>query len=168
VKISFEFDESPTVVTAIKSVGTEGIIGAALTGLMIMLFLGDWRSVIVVVSNIPLALMGSLFGLYITGNSINIMSLGGLALAIGILVDEATVEVENIHAQFHGGAGVYFVGVHPRVHHGRSPAGAVHAVGLGGGLRDDQLVPALQHLCAGHGGVAFEAEPGTCWQKRVV
>ncbi len=104
VKISFEFDESPTVVTAIKSVGTEGIIGAALTGLMIMLFLGDWRSVIVVVSNIPLALMGSLFGLYITGNSINIMSLGGLALAIGILVDEATVEVENIHAQFHGGA----------------------------------------------------------------
>ena len=104
VKINFEFDESPTVVTAIKSVGTEGIIGAALTGLMIMLFLGDWRSVIVVVSNIPLALMGSLFGLYITGNSINIMSLGGLALAIGILVDEATVEVENIHAQFHGGA----------------------------------------------------------------
>ena len=104
VRINFEFDESPTVVTAIKSVGTEGIIGAALTGLMIMLFLGDWRSVIVVVSNIPLALMGSLFGLYITGNSINIMSLGGLALAIGILVDEATVEVENIHAQFHGGA----------------------------------------------------------------
>ena len=104
VRINFEFDESPTVVTAIKSVGTEGIIGAALTGLMIMLFLGDWRSVIAVVSNIPLALMGSLFGLYITGNSINIMSLGGLALAIGILVDEATVEVENIHAQFHGGA----------------------------------------------------------------
>ncbi|MFM8933177.1 MAG: efflux RND transporter permease subunit, partial [Gemmataceae bacterium] len=104
MKINFEFDESPTVVTAIKSVGTEGIIGAALTGLMIMLFLGDWRSVIVVVSNIPLALMGSLFGLYITGNSINIMSLGGLALAIGILVDEATVEVENLHAQFHGGA----------------------------------------------------------------
>jgi len=104
VKINFEFDESPIVVKAIKSVVTEGIIGAALTGLMIMLFLGDWRSVIVVVSNIPLALMGSLFGLYITGNSINIMSLGGLALAIGILVDEATVAVESIHAQFHGGA----------------------------------------------------------------
>jgi len=99
VEIDFEFDESPTVVTAIKSVGTEGLIGAGLTGLMIMLFLGDWRSVVVVVCNIPLALMGSLFGLYATGNSINIMSLGGLALAIGILVDEATVEVENIHAQ---------------------------------------------------------------------
>ena len=102
VKISFEFDESPTVVTAIKSVGTEGLIGASLTGLMILLFLGDFRSVIVVVCNIPLALMGSLFGLYITGNSINIMSLGGLALAIGILVDEATVEIENIHAQMRG------------------------------------------------------------------
>jgi len=102
VKISFEFDESPTVVTAIKSVGTEGLIGAGLTGLMILLFLGDMRSVIVVVCNIPLALMGSLFGLYITGNSINIMSLGGLALAIGILVDEATVEIENIHAQMRG------------------------------------------------------------------
>ncbi|MFM7110040.1 MAG: efflux RND transporter permease subunit, partial [Planctomycetota bacterium] len=103
VEIDFEFDESPTVVTAIKSVGTEGLIGAGLTGLMIMLFLGDWRSVVVVVCNIPLALMGSLFGLYATGNSINIMSLGGLALAIGILVDEATVEVENIHAQLSKG-----------------------------------------------------------------
>ncbi|MEY4394050.1 MAG: Cobalt-zinc-cadmium resistance protein CzcA, partial [Planctomycetota bacterium] len=102
VSISFQFDESPTVITAIKSVGTEGLIGASLTGLMILLFLGDFRSVIVVVCNIPLALMGSLFGLYITGNSINIMSLGGLALAIGILVDEATVEIENIHAQMRG------------------------------------------------------------------
>jgi multidrug efflux pump subunit AcrB len=100
VEISFEFDESPTVVTAIKSVGMEGLIGASLTGLMILLFLGDWRSVVVVVANIPLALLGSLFGMYVTGNSINIMSLGGLALAIGILVDEATVSVECFHAQF--------------------------------------------------------------------
>jgi multidrug efflux pump subunit AcrB len=99
VKVSFQFDESPTVVAAVESVATEGLIGACLTGLMIMLFLGDLRSVIVVVSNIPLALLGSLFGLWLTGNTINIMSLGGLALAIGILVDEATVEVENVHAQ---------------------------------------------------------------------
>ena len=99
VAVSFQFDESPTVVAAVRSVATEGLIGAGLTGLMIMLFLRDWRSVIVVVSNIPLALLGSLFGLWITGNTINIMSLGGLALAIGILVDEATVEVENVHAQ---------------------------------------------------------------------
>src|SRR5208282_3056997 len=83
----------------VKSVATEGLIGAVLTGLMILLFLRDWRSVIVVVSNIPLALLGSLFGLWLTGNTINIMSLGGLALAISILVDEATVEVENVHAQ---------------------------------------------------------------------
>ena len=99
VKIDFEFDESPTVVAAVESVATEGLIGAALTGLMILLFLRNWRSVIVVVSNIPLALLGSLFGLWLTGNTINIMSLGGLALAIGILVDEATVTIENVHVQ---------------------------------------------------------------------
>ena len=66
---------------------------------MILLFLSDWRSVLVVVANIPLALLGSLFGLWVTGNTINIMSLGGMALAIGILVDESTVTVENVHVQ---------------------------------------------------------------------
>jgi len=99
VDVSFAFDESPTVVTAVKNVATEGLIGATLTGLMILLFLRDWRSVIVVVFNIPMALLGSLCGLWLTGNTINIMTLGGLALAIGILVDEATVEIENIHVQ---------------------------------------------------------------------
>jgi multidrug efflux pump subunit AcrB len=99
VDIDFAFDESPTVVTAVKNVAMEGMIGAGLTGLMILLFLRDWRSVIVVVFNIPMALLGSLCGLRLTGNTINIMTLGGLALAIGILVDEATVEIENIHVQ---------------------------------------------------------------------
>ena len=99
VKISFEFDESPTVVHAVESVATEGAIGAGLTGLMILLFLRDIRSVLVVVCNIPLALIGSLVGLWVTGNTINIMSLGGMALAIGILVDEATVTIENTHVQ---------------------------------------------------------------------
>ena len=99
VTINFEFDESPTVVAAVQSVATEGLIGAGLTGLMILLFLGDLRSVIVVVANIPLALLGSLVGLWMTGNTINIMSLGGMALAIGILVDEATVTIENTHVQ---------------------------------------------------------------------
>jgi multidrug efflux pump subunit AcrB len=99
VSVSFEFDESPTVLAAVESVATEGAIGAGLTGLMILLFLKDWRSVLVVVANIPLALLGSLFGLWMTGNTINIMSLGGMALAIGILVDESTVTVENIHVQ---------------------------------------------------------------------
>ncbi len=99
VKVSFQFDESPTVLTAVESVATEGFIGASLTGLMILIFLGDLRSVIVVVVNIPLALLGSLLGLWLTGNTINIMSLGGMALAIGILVDESTVTVECIHVQ---------------------------------------------------------------------
>ena len=99
VTVNFEFDESPTVVAAVESVATEGLIGAGLTGLMILLFLGDPRSVLVVVANIPLALLGSLVGLWITGNTINIMSLGGMALAIGILVDEATVTIENTHVQ---------------------------------------------------------------------
>jgi multidrug efflux pump subunit AcrB len=99
VTIAFEFDESPTVVAAVQSVATEGAIGAGLTGLMILLFLGDPRSVLVVVSNIPLALLGSLVGLWLTGNTINIMSLGGMALAIGILVDEGTVTIENTHVQ---------------------------------------------------------------------
>jgi multidrug efflux pump subunit AcrB len=99
VDLSFAFDESPTVTKAVKNVATEGLIGAVLTGLMILLFLRDWRSVIVVVFNIPMALLGSLCALWLTGNTINIMTLGGLALAIGILVDEATVEIENIHVQ---------------------------------------------------------------------
>ncbi len=99
VTVDFAFDESPTVVEAVKSVGTEGAIGAGLTGLMILLFLRDWRSVIVVVLNIPLALVGSLVGLWLSGNTINIMSLGGMALAIGILVDEGTVTIENTHVQ---------------------------------------------------------------------
>ncbi len=99
VDVSFAFDESPTVVTAVRNVATEGLIGASLTGLMILIFLRDLRSVVVVVFNIPMALLGSLCGLWMTGNTINIMTLGGLALAIGILVDEATVEIENIHVQ---------------------------------------------------------------------
>jgi multidrug efflux pump subunit AcrB len=99
VDIRYKFDESPTVVAAITSVATEGAIGAILTGLMILLFLRDWRSVIVVVFNIPMALLTSLLVLWLTGNTINIMTLGGLALSIGMLVDEATVSIENIHVQ---------------------------------------------------------------------
>ncbi len=99
VKVSYQFDESPIVYRAIESVGVEGALGAGLTGLMVLLFLRDLRAVIVVVLNIPLALLGSIVILDLTGNTINIMTLGGLALAIGILVDEATVEIENIHTQ---------------------------------------------------------------------
>jgi multidrug efflux pump subunit AcrB len=100
IKVSFEFDQSPYVTNAVWSVGFEAALGAILTGLMVLVFLRDWRSVIVVVLNIPLALIASLTTLWLTGQTINLMTLGGLALAVGILVDEATVEVENIHTQF--------------------------------------------------------------------
>jgi multidrug efflux pump subunit AcrB len=100
IKVSLEFDQSPYVKRAMWGVGSEALLGALLTGLMVLLFLRDWRSVIVVVLNIPLALLGSVLALWLTGQTVNLMTLGGLALAVGILVDEATVEVENIHTQF--------------------------------------------------------------------
>ena len=182
VDVSFAFDESPTVVTAVNNVATEGLIGAALTGLMILVFLRDWRSVIVVVFNIPMALLGSLCGLWLTGNTINIMTLGGLALAIGILVDEATVEIENIHVQMGRTPSlsravlngnhitavprllallVHPVGVHPCLPDGRAGAVAVRAAGAGGRLRHDLVVPPLQHGRAGAVGVAAEAPRST-------
>jgi len=102
IKVSFEFDQSPTVTSAVKSLATGGALGALLTGLMVLLFLRDWRSVIVVVLNIPFAICGALVALWLTGQTINLMTLGGLALAIGILVDEATVEIENIHHKMEG------------------------------------------------------------------
>jgi multidrug efflux pump subunit AcrB len=99
IKVSFEMDQSPFVTRAVLGVLTEGTLGAVLVGLMVLVFLWDWRSALVVVINIPLALMASVVALWITGYTINVMTLGGLALAIGVLVDEATVEIENIHAQ---------------------------------------------------------------------
>jgi multidrug efflux pump subunit AcrB len=99
VKLEFAFDQSPVVRDAMFGVAMEGVLGALLTGLMVLVFLRDPRSVIVVVCNIPLAILAALIGLWLTGQSINLMTLGGLALAVGILVDESTVEVENIHTQ---------------------------------------------------------------------
>lgn len=99
IKVSFEFDQSPYVTRAIQSLATEGTLGALLTGLMVLIFLRDWRSATVVVLNIPLAILAAIVGLWLTGQTINLMTLGGLALAVGILVDEATVEMENIHTQ---------------------------------------------------------------------
>lgn len=97
IKVSFEFDQSPYVTRAISGLAIEGLLGAGLTGLMVLLFLRDWRSALIVVLNIPLALFAAVFALWLTGQTINIMTLGGLALAVGILVDEATVAIENIH-----------------------------------------------------------------------
>jgi multidrug efflux pump subunit AcrB len=97
VHISYEFDQSIFVINAAKSLMTEGILGAILTGLMVLLFLRDWRSSLVVIITIPVAVMGAVFFLKLAGQTINIMTLSGLALAIGILVDQATVTIENIH-----------------------------------------------------------------------
>ncbi len=97
VKISYEFDQSVYVTNALKSLVTEGILGAVLTGLMVLLFLRDWRSVIIVVVTIPISVLSAVLLLNLFGQTINIMTLSGLALAIGILVDESTVTIENIH-----------------------------------------------------------------------
>ncbi len=98
IKVSFEFDQSGVVLTSLRSLAFEGALGALLTGLMVFLFLRDLRSALIVVLTIPFSLLGAVVGLWLTGQTINIMTLGGLALAIGILVDEATVAIENIHA----------------------------------------------------------------------
>jgi multidrug efflux pump subunit AcrB len=97
VNISYEFDQSVFVINAARSLMTEGILGAILTGLTVLLFLRDWRSSLVVIITIPVSVMGAVFFLKLAGQTINIMTLSGLALAIGVLVDEATVTIENIH-----------------------------------------------------------------------
>jgi len=97
VHLSYEFDQSVFVINAAKSLMTEGILGALLTGLMVLLFLRDWRSSLVVVITIPVAVLSTVLCLKLAGQTINIMTLSGLALAIGILVDQATVTIENIH-----------------------------------------------------------------------
>jgi len=97
VHLSYEFDQSVFVMNAAKSLMTEGILGALLTGLMVLLFLRDWRSSLVVVITIPVSVLGTVLCLKLAGQTINIMTLSGLALAIGILVDQATVTIENIH-----------------------------------------------------------------------
>ena len=97
LNIKLLFDQSVFVRAAINGVLKEAIIAACLTGLMILLFLGSWRSTIIVCISIPLSILTSLAVMNLLGETINVMTLGGLALAVGILVDDATVEIENIH-----------------------------------------------------------------------
>src|SRR5260221_3006613 len=97
LKITELFDQSIFVTESINGVLREGAIAAALTALMIILFLGSWRSTLIVVVSIPLAMLASLLVLYFLGETINTMTLGGLALAVGILVDDSTVTIENTH-----------------------------------------------------------------------
>ncbi len=102
LKITPLFDQSIFVRDSIGEVAREATIAAALTGLMILLFLGSWRSTLIVCISIPLSIATSLVILTALGETINVMTLGGLALAVGILVDDATVEIENTHRNMHG------------------------------------------------------------------
>ena len=99
-------DQSIFVRAAIKGVATEGLIAAALTSVMILLFLGSWRSTVIIAISIPLSIMGSVLGLAAIGETLNLMTLGGLALAVGILVDDATVTIENINWHLEQGKSV--------------------------------------------------------------
>jgi multidrug efflux pump subunit AcrB len=97
LKINELFDQSVFVTNSVNGVLREGAIAAALTALMILIFLGSWRSTLVVMISIPLAILSSLTVLYFLGETLNTMTLGGLALAVGILVDDSTVTIENTH-----------------------------------------------------------------------
>jgi multidrug efflux pump subunit AcrB len=97
VELSYEFDQSTYVINAVKSLISEGVIGAILTGLMVLLFLRDFRGALIVILTIPTSIISGVLFLQLFDQTINIMTLSGLALAIGILVDESTVTIENIH-----------------------------------------------------------------------
>ena len=97
VHLTYAFDQSVYVINSVKSLISEGAIGAILTGLMVLLFLGDLRGALIVIMTIPTSIISGILFLSLFGQTINIMTLSGLALAIGILVDESTVTIENIH-----------------------------------------------------------------------
>ena len=97
IRVDFEFDQSQYVTSAIRALAFEGLLGAVLTGLAVLIFLRDVRGALIVVTTIPLALLAAIVGLWLSGQTINLMTLGGLTLAIGILVDESTVAIENMH-----------------------------------------------------------------------
>ena len=103
IAVSYELDQSINVSASLAAVVQEALLGALLTGLMVLLFLRDWRSAAIVVLTIPFALLTAVVALWGAGQTINIMTLGGLALAVGILVDEATVAIENIHTHLASG-----------------------------------------------------------------
>jgi multidrug efflux pump subunit AcrB len=99
-KLEFVMDQTIFVRQAIHSLIQEGIVGAILVSIMILIFLGDWRMTLIASTSIPLAILGAVIGLYVTGNTVNAMTLGGLALAIGPLVDDAIVGLENTHRHY--------------------------------------------------------------------
>ncbi|WP_454874009.1 efflux RND transporter permease subunit [Paraburkholderia xenovorans] len=107
LKITPLFDQSVFVKAAVQGVVREALVAAALTAAMILLFLGNWRSTCIIAISIPLSILSSLIALHALGQTINIMTLGGLALAVGILVDDATVTIENIERHLHMGTNLH-------------------------------------------------------------
>ena len=177
LKVTALADQSIFVRASIQGVFREALIAAALTGTMILLFLGSWRSTLIVCISIPLSILSSLCLLNLLGETINVMTLGGLALAVGILVDDATVEIENTHRNLGmrkpivaGRAGwsaanrrsyicrhaLNLYCVRPGVAANRNRALPVYSASHGGGVCHACLVPALAHSGAHHGGVLTE------------
>ena len=175
LKVTALADQSVFVRASIEGVVREAAIAAGLTGLMILLFLGSWRSTLIVCISIPLSILASLAILNLLGHTINVMTLGGLALAVGILVDDATVEIENthrnlamrkplIHAVLDGASQIAvptFVATIVDLHRVRSrlPAdrnGAIslRAAGPGGRVCDAGFLPPLAHAGAHDDGVS--------------
>src|SRR5205814_5036455 len=103
IELKIDFDQSVFVRAAIQNVLHEAALASILVSLMILFFLGSWRGAVLVMTSIPLAILVGLVGLFLFGQTLNLMTMGGLALAIGMLVDDATVEVENIHRNRHMG-----------------------------------------------------------------
>ena len=103
VNLTLMGDQSIYVRNTITGVLREGILAALLTAAMILIFLGSWRSTVIVAVSIPLSVLASIVCLWATGQTLNVMTLGGLALAVGILVDDATVAIENIHRNMEHG-----------------------------------------------------------------
>ena len=185
------FDQSLFVRAAINGVVREAITAAFLTGLMILMFLGSWRSTVIVCISIPLSILVSLIVLSMLGQTINVMTLGGMALAVGILVDDATVEIENTHrnmamkkplvrAVLDGAqqiAAPAFVSTLSHLHRVRPGAAAdrrgqvsVHAARHGRGFRHDGVVPAVPYPDSHHGALHAEAggealRAGRAWRN---
>ncbi len=162
-------DQSVFVRAAISGVIREAVIAGALTGLLILLFLGSWRSTLIITISIPLSILASVCCLSALGETINIMTLGGLALAVGILVDDATVTIENINYHLEQGKDVeaaildgahqialpalvstlvHLHRIRADVFVGRDRQISVHPLGGGGGVRDAGFLPAIAHLGA--------------------
>jgi multidrug efflux pump subunit AcrB len=166
LKIRQLFDQSLFVRASVNGVVREAAIAALLTGLMILLFLGSWRSTVIVCISIPLSILTSLIILNLMGHTINVMTLGGLALAVGILVDDATVERAT-----NRDPGVCFHAFHLHcVRAGSAFDGrcqvSVYAARAGGGFRDARVLHAVAHPDSHHGALHAEDGSGYVSQRR--